>query len=432
MATAPNPTEAERFLAALFEKRAPALTNAPLDSARTEAFRRFSEGGLPHRRIEAYKYTDLKARLRALPPTPDAPRLEAVDAALEKYPPLVEGAARVVIADGQYVPERSFAPKGTRITSILDPEADLDEVGALVGSSDDPLTLANVALFQGGVLIRVDETADVHIEIVHVASEDVLVMSRSAVIVAPGAHVHVTERAVGGTKAVTNVMKELILHKDAHADWVRLSEGRSEDATNLSTLHTRLEEGARLEHLTVSTGTGLSRSQVFAHVVGTDAEANFRAATVAVGKRHADNTYVVRHDAVDSRSSELFRSAVGNGGVAVIQGRIIVDPGAQKTDARMMSNALFLDDTGEVVNKPELEIFADDVQCGHGATSGDLDHDMIFYLRARGIPEAAARRLLVDAFLIEALERVEDEAVHEALSKNLRTWLDVMGGRTWT
>jgi Fe-S cluster assembly protein SufD len=189
-----------------------------------------------------------------------------------------------------------------------------------------------------------------------------------------------------------------------------------------------VEEKARLEHLTVSTGLGLARAQVFCFVTGDEAQANFRAATVAIGERHADNTLVVHHDALNSTSSEIFRSAVGQGGTAVVQGRIFVEKGAQKTDARMMSNALFLDETGEVVNKPELEIFADDVACGHGATSGDLDEEMVFYLRARGISEATARRLLAEAFVIEALDRVEDETLQEALGEKLRGALDAMGG----
>ena len=215
-------------------------------------------------------------------------------------------------------------------------------------------------------------------------------------------------------------------------EWIRLAEGRSADATNLSTLHTTLAERARLEHLTVSTGVGLTRAQVFAFVNGDEAEANFRAATVSIGERHADNTLVVHHDALNSTSSEVFRSAVGQGGTAVVQGRIFVEKGAQKTDASMMSNALFLDETGEVVNKPELEIFADDVTCGHGATSGDLDDDSVFYLRARGIPETTARRILAEAFVVSALDHVEDETIHAALADKLREALDIMGGRTWT
>ncbi len=427
-----NPTEAETALSALFETKRAAFTDAPLGTARKAAFERFAEGGLPHRRIEAYKYTDLRARLRNLPPVPEAADPAAVKAALEAYPALVEGASRIVIANGRYVEELSAAPANVTVRSILDPEADLSGVGKLVAESDDPLTLANIGLFEGGVVISVTGEAGGPLEIVHVATGDNLVMGRLAMTVAAGGRVSVVERMLGQTGTVENALSEVTLGEGAHVDWVRLVDGVSEDAVELSSYHVEVPERAQLDHLTVTTGKGLARNQIFGHVVGHDAEANFRAATVAIGKRHADNTLVVRHDAVGSRSSEIFKSAVGDGGTAIIQGRIIVDPDAQKTDSKMMSNALFLDDTGEVVNKPELEIFADDVVCGHGATSGDIDEDPVFYLRARGIPEATARRLLTEAFIIEAFDLIEDEAMKEVLERRIRGALSAVGGKAWT
>lgn len=347
-----NPTDAERALADLFETRRAEIAAAPQGAARTDAFARFAAAGLPHRRVEAYKYTDLRARLRDLPPPAEPADLAAVAAVLEANPPIVAGAARIVIANGRYVPEHSSAPAGVTVRSILDPAANLAGVGKLVAESDDPLTLAAVGLFEGGVVIEAGAEAKGAMEIVHIATGDRLVMGRLAMTVARGADLAVLERAVAQPQTVENTLAEVTLAEGASAHWVRLVEGEADTSVNLSSLHVEVPAGALLDHLTVTTGRGLARSQVFAHVVGDDAEANFRAATVAVGKRHADNTLVVRHDAVGSRSSEIFKSAVGAGGTAIVQGRIIVDPDAQKTDAKMMSNALFLDDTGEVVNKP--------------------------------------------------------------------------------
>lgn len=428
MRPAPAPTEAERALAELFASRSATFTEAPLDAARAAAFERFAAGGLPHRRVEAYKYTDLKARLRSLPPVAGELPLDEVRARLDAAPPLTANTHRVVIANGRFVAELSSVPAGVRVASILDGAADTSRVGELVRDSDDPITLANAGLFEGGAVVHVDANAAGSIEIVEVVGDGVLVMARAAVIVAPGATAHFVERVIGGEGSVTNTLVELFVPDEAHVEWIRLAEGRSAGSTSLSTLHTKVERKARLEHLTVSTGLGLSRAQVFAFVTGDEGQANFRAATVAIGERHADNTLVVHHDALNSTSSEVFKSAVGRGGTAVVQGRIFVEKGAQKTDARMMSNALFLDETGEVVNKPELEIFADDVACGHGATAGDLDEDMVFYLRARGVPAATARRLLAEAFVIEALDRVEDEAMEEAIAARLREALATMGG----
>ena len=344
---APSPTEAERALSQLFERRSASFTDAPLDMARASAFERFAAGGLPHRRVEAYKYTDLKARLRSLPPAAEEMPVAEAKALLDANPPLTANTHRVVVANGRFVPELSSAPAGVRIGSLLDPSAGTDRVGELVRDSDDPLTLANAGLFEGGVVIHVDDNAAGSIEIAQVVGDGVLVMPRVAVFVAAGATVHFVERVLGGESAVTNTLVELFVPDEAHVEWIRFAEGRSADATSLSTLHTKVETKARLEHLTVSTGLGLSRAQVFAFVTGDEGQANFRAATVAVGERHADNTLVVHHDALASTSSEVFKSAVGHGGTAIVQGRIFVEKGAQKTDARMMSNALFLDETGE-------------------------------------------------------------------------------------
>lgn len=410
-------TEGERALASLFEQRK--AEGGPLDAGRADAWRQFAAAGLPHRRVEAYKYTDLKQRLRTLP-APAAPMDKAaVEAALADLPPLVHGATRVVIANGRFV-AFPFVAEGVSVASILSPDAESDSVGHLVAGSKDPLTLANVGLFDGGAVITLAGEVVAPVEIVHLTPGDALSMGRLAIFVARGSEATVIERFVFGETTVSNTLAEIVVEDGARLSLTRVAEGPGEKATNLSTHHIRIGEGAHLDHLTVSTGLGLMRAQAFCHVAGDDAEANFRAATVAIGKRHADNTLEVRHNAWGSRSSEVFRSAVGDNGIAIVQGRIMVDPGAQKTDAKMMSNALFLDDTGEVVNKPELEIFADDVQCGHGATSGDLDEEPIFYLRARGIPEAEARRLLVEAFLLEALENLPEGGLADALAARLR------------
>jgi Fe-S cluster assembly protein SufD len=141
------------------------------------------------------------------------------------------------------------------------------------------------------------------------------------------------------------------------------------------------------------------------------------------GREHADTTLVVEHAAPHCESRELFKTVIDGEATGVFQGKIIVQQKAQKTDGRMMSAALLLSEGGAMNNKPELEIFADDVQCGHGATCGQLDEDLLFYLMARGLPKAEAESLLVQAFLGEAIETVEHEGVREALIGTVEAWL---------
>jgi Fe-S cluster assembly protein SufD len=144
-------------------------------------------------------------------------------------------------------------------------------------------------------------------------------------------------------------------------------------------------------------------------------------------KQHVDSTMIIQHAAEGCASRERFRSVLDGASRAVFQGKIIVEPGAQQTDAKMVSNALLLSDEAEADNKPELEIFADDVQCGHGATAGALDEKLLFYLRARGIPRKEAEALLIQAFVGEIIESIADEALRDMLMNAAVAWLKARG-----
>ncbi len=160
---------------------------------------------------------------------------------------------------------------------------------------------------------------------------------------------------------------------------------------------------------------------------GEDTVAGIRGATLLKGRQHADTTLVANHVARGCQSREVFKAVLDDEAHGVFQGRIIVRPGAQKTDAKMMTRALLLSERAEADNKPELEIFADDVQCGHGATAGALDDELKFYLMARGIPAAEAEALLIQAFLGEAIEGIEHAGLREALMESVAAWLKARG-----
>jgi Fe-S cluster assembly protein SufD len=147
------------------------------------------------------------------------------------------------------------------------------------------------------------------------------------------------------------------------------------------------------------------------------------------GRQHADTTLLIDHALPGANTRVLVKNVVDDEARGVFQGKIIVEPGAQKTDAKMMSKALLLSDTAEFDAKPELEIFADDVQCGHGATSGRIDETQLFYLMARGVPQAEAERLLIEAFLDDAIDALGDEVIGTALKTTVTTWLNKRGTR---
>jgi len=198
-----------------------------------------------------------------------------------------------------------------------------------------------------------------------------------------------------------------------------------ENSFHLGTWLVSLGQDARYQAFQFSTGALLSRNQVYAKFTGEGSSLDVSGALLMRGHQHCDTTLLIEHRVPRCVSRELFKAVLDGEARGVFQGKIVVSPGAQKTDGKQMAQALLLSESAEFDSKPELEIFADDVVCGHGATSGQIDEDLLFYLEARGIPEAQARALLVQAFVGEALERIEHEALRDALSRASAEWLGV-------
>jgi Fe-S cluster assembly protein SufD len=209
---------------------------------------------------------------------------------------------------------------------------------------------------------------------------------------------------------------------DARVDHLKIGQEGSR-ALHISTLMAALGARSTFNDLSFTTGGAVVRNQLHVRFAGEEAQATIGGASLIKGRQHVDTTLVVDHAVRGGTSRELFKSVLDGESRAVFQGKIIVRPGAQKTDGRMMTRALLLSEDAEADNKPELEIFADDVQCGHGATAGALDQDLLFYLRARGIPPSEAEALLIQAFVGEAIEALEHDGLRDALNGAAAAWL---------
>src|SRR6185437_8434909 len=293
-------------------------------------------------------------------------------------------------------------------------------LGEIPGHDDIALSL-NTAFMTGGVALRVTKgvTVDKPIEIAHVFADKAAaaMYPRSVVIVEPGARVTFIESFNGplGVDYQVNSALELVIGEGAHVDHVTIgSDG--DKALRISSLGVKVGAKAIYNGFTYTAGGAVVRNQIFARFDGEGTQASIGGATLLKGRQHVDNTLIITHAAGGCTSRERFRTVLDGESHGVFQGKIIVEPQAQKTDAKMVSNALLLSDEAEADNKPELEIFADDVQCGHGATAGALDENLLFYLRARGIPEKEAQALLIQAFAGDAIETIAHQAVREALS----------------
>jgi Fe-S cluster assembly protein SufD len=430
-------TTAETGLAASFAAAKGTLPGVGAVAAlREAAFGRFEQQGLPHRRVEEWKYTDLRALMRGANPlagVPDAAakaRVKDAGAALAA----VEGRT-IVFVDGAFVPELSDLvdlEPGLAISSMAAALASGDPlVAAHVGQvirSDDAAVALNTAFMGDGALITVAAGAalarPIHLVFANANQQPAAVFARSLIVVGRGARAMVMESHAGpqGGDTQVNAVLELVIGDGAHVDHIKMT-GAGAGTLHLSTLMASIGARARFNAFLFTNGGTVVRNQLFVRFDGENTVAGIRGATLLNGEQHADATIVTDHAAGACTGRELFKSVVDGEARSIFQGKIIVRHGAQKTDARMATHALLLSEMAEADNKPELEIFADDVQCGHGATAGDLDADLLFYLRARGIPEKEAEALLIQAHIGEALDGIEHAGLRDALMQQVIAWL---------
>jgi Fe-S cluster assembly protein SufD len=209
--------------------------------------------------------------------------------------------------------------------------------------------------------------------------------------------------------------------EDAVFSHVRL-QNESLAAFHLSTLYAEVAERGTYDSFALNLGARIARTEVHARLAGTKSITHLNGAQLLGGDQHADFTTVVRHDAPSTTSRQTVKNVLAGRSQGVFQGRIEVARVAQKTDGYQMNQALLLSPEAEIDTKPELEIFADDVKCSHGATVGELDAEQLFYLRSRGIPDVEARSMLVRAFLADSLDAVTNEAVREELDRAVEGW----------
>jgi Fe-S cluster assembly protein SufD len=252
------------------------------------------------------------------------------------------------------------------------------------------------------------------------------VHARFPVTVGAGAKATIVERQTGSGPALVSSVSSLELGEGAEIVWIIVQE-QAEDATHLGQFNARLAKDAKLTLFIMNAGSRLVRQEVRVDAAEDGADFQLRGVNLLGGDTHCDVTMVLDHSAPHTTSTEIVRNVVTGRAHGVFQGQIRVDRIAQKTDARMACNTLLLSDDAEFSTKPELEIFADDVACGHGATMTEIDHDHLFYLMARGVDEKQARRLLIKAFLAEIVEELEDEALVIALEDKLEHWFATHG-----
>ncbi len=404
-----------------------------LAQQRRRALARFAEQGFPSRRGEAWRYLDLHALEQSplLPArTGHSQQPAAACARLLAGIGLAPSASRLVLVDGCISPllsARGGLPAGAWLSSTaaavdVRPELVGAALEALSQNADQPFAALNAALFSDGFVLEVAPgvVMEQPIEIIHLASGDASASmhTRSLVTLGAESRAQLVEIFAGDGRYWRNDVVAVRLAAGAALDRVALVE-EGADALHLAALDAELGAAARLTSFELLLGGGTVRHETVVRSAGEGAYCGLHGGFVASGRQQANIVTNVDHLAERGETREIFKGVAAGRAHGAFQGRITVRPGAQKVDAHMLSRNLLLGTRAAIDTKPELEIFADDVKCSHGAAVGDLDESALFYLLARGIPREDARHMLIEAFIREAVEIVEPAALREHLLNRL-------------
>jgi Fe-S cluster assembly protein SufD len=395
-------------------------------AARAKAAARLAERGAPVRRDEYWRFTD-PAGLTAEPAPPAA--------VLPDEDPAVFGgveALRLVFVDGVLAPELSDAPEMAGI--------ELQPLGAALGSDihwarevfgvlegrgqepvDRPLAALNTARARTGVVIRATAAAARPVSLVYLRRDpEAEVLLHHVIRLDAGADLTLLESGPGAARL--NSVVEVEVADGAGFHHVR-TQGRDHERRAVTALFARLGAKSTLKSFTLTVNGRLTRNEHVVEFTGDDAVAHVAGACIGDGDFRHDDTVFVTHDAVGCESRQVFKKVLRGAAVGIFQGKILVKPAAQQTDGYQISQALLLDETSQFLAKPELEIYADDVKCSHGSTSGAVDENALFYLTSRGIARRTAEELLVLAFLDESIAEIEDQRLADELRGRLAAWL---------
>jgi Fe-S cluster assembly protein SufD len=399
----------ESAFAALFAKVRAELPGASwLQPLRAEALARVMRDGLPHRRLEAWKYTDIRNKC---PGGLDlaAGKGRATPSVFEELQ-----AHRIDVVGGKVarVPAAEDLPDGLEIISLAEALAMPSLwLRRWLQASDEALENLNLAFAGDGALIRVTRGLQVKEPVLlrSTLNEGAMAHTRTVIALEEGAELTLVELddGVAGAPNLATAVTAIALEPGATLRHLRIT------ASEAKCLVVRMDDvelarNATYRGIVLSSGAALARQQARATLSGAGASYSLACAYAAGEGEHTDFTLNVTHEAPNTTSRILTKGVASGSGHGVVQGRVVVKPAAQKSDSHQLSRALLLSAHAEIDQKPELEIFADDVKCGHGAAVGALDANQLFYLRARGIPEADARNMLVAAFLGEITERLPD------------------------
>ena len=395
------------------------------DPARADALSRLRAMGLPTARDEYWKYTRPETLVTA-----DAPTAAVLDQDDETPLFAARDRLKIVFVDGVFSAADSddLSLEGVsvdRLAEAKDIHWAKDLYGVLEAQGQTPvarpLAALNTAFASDGVLIHVTGKVSKPINLIYRHEDETSdAILHHVIKLDAGAEATILEN--GPAAARFNQCIEVDVADNATLHHIR-AQGRDHERRAATHIFARLGQESTFKSFTLTVNGMLTRNEVVIDITGDNAVAHVAGACMGDGAFHHDDTIFVTHDAVNCESRQVFKKVLRNGATGVFQGKILVKAGAQKTDGYQISQSLLLDGDSQFLAKPELEIYADDVACSHGSTSGAIDEEGLFYLRARGVPRGTAEDLLTIAFIAEAVQEIEDESLQEELVERVAAWL---------
>ncbi len=409
-----------------------------LSTLRRESISRFNETGLPSPKVEAWKYTNLNA-LAQLDLRPAGAEHAGMSVAVTEVP-RIDGAHRLVFVNGRFRSDLSGIeglPPGVELTTFAaaaDSRADFLQahLGQVAQTNGHAVVNLNTAFMGDGYVLTVPEgveiEAPVHVVSAFVPGTDGAALAyhpRNLVVAGPGSRVTIIEThlsLVSDSPYWANPVGEISIGRDAEVRHIKIQE-ESLAASHLAFTRAHIEAGGHFDSFVMTVGAQLSRNEIQVILDGENGTCRLNGVYLLRGRQHADTTTWIDHAKPHCDSDEVYKGVLDDRAHGVFQGKITVRRDAQKTNGNQLNRTVLLSEKAEIDTKPELEIYADDVKCSHGATAGELDENSMFYMRSRGIPQKEARTLLIRSFVEETLEEVAQAEARTYMERKLETWL---------
>ncbi len=415
MLVKPQRTLAETALIDAFGERLSQMPGNGAVSIKRDDAIEMVKAGLPTRRVEFWHYTDLRRLLTSVPSHDPSARASQIA-------PVIEGSTVLAVLNG-IASDKAGKAEGVSVVRVEDKLADGTLAPSLgLRDDDDAVGAINTAFAADGYFVDIAAGValenPIELQNLHAGGQTHV---RLPVRVGAGARATIVERQTGSGAALVSSVTNLQIGDGAEVRWL-IVQDQPDGVTHLGQFNAELGKAAKLTLFVMNAGGSLVRQEIHVRAAGEGSVFTLRGVNLLSGSAHTDVTMVLDHAVPETSSTEVIRNVVTGSARGVFQGRINVHQYAQKTDAKMACNTLLLSDDAEFAAKPELEIFADDVQCGHGATVTEIDQNHLFYLMARGIDEKTARGLLVKAFIAEIIEELDDEPIVAALEAIVDEW----------